>query len=56
MKLLHILNDGPGELSTRIIQAQPRDNEVEVIDLSRDDLSYDAVIDAIFSSDKVVSW
>ncbi len=56
MKLLHILNDGPGELSTRIIEAQSRDNEVEVIDLSLEDLSYDGVIDAIFSSDKVVSW
>ena len=56
MKLLHILNDGPGELSTRIIEAQSPDNEVEVIDLSREDPSYDAVIDAIFSSDKVVSW
>ncbi len=56
MKLLHILNDGPGELSTRIIEAQFRDNEVEVIDMSRQDLSYDAVIEAIFSSDKVVSW
>ena len=56
MKLLHILNDGPGELSPRIIEAQSRDNEIEVIDLSREDISYDAVIDAIFSSDKVVSW
>lgn len=56
MKLLHILNDGPGELSARIIEAQSPDSEVEVIDLSREDLSYDAVIDAIFSSDKVVSW
>jgi hypothetical protein len=56
MKLLHILNDGPGELSTRIIEAQTRNNEVEVIDLSREDLSYDAVIDAVFSCDKVVSW
>ncbi len=56
MKLLHILNGGPGELSTRIVETQSPDNEVEVIDLSREDLSYEAVIDAIFSSDKVVSW
>ncbi len=56
MKLLHILNDGPGELSSRIIEVQSQDNEVEVIDLLAEDLSYEAVIDAIFSSDKVVSW
>ena len=56
MKLLHILNDGSRELSTRIIETQSLDNEVEVIDLSRKDLSYDVVIDAIFSSEKVVSW
>lgn len=58
MKVLHILNDGPGDLPDRIIEAQSADDriEVEVIDLSRDDVSYDAVIDAIFSSDKVISW
>jgi len=56
MKLLHILTDGPAELPERIIEAQSADNEVEVVDLSRDDIRYDAVIDSIFSCDKVISW
>ncbi len=56
MKLLHIMTDGPAEQAERIIEAQSADNEIEVIDLSQDDISYDAVVDAIFSSDKVISW
>lgn len=56
MKLLHILTDGPAELPQRIIKAQSDDNEVKVVDLSRGHVSYDAVIDAIFSCDKVISW
>ncbi len=56
MKILHILSDGPGELPDRIIKTQSEDNEVEVVDLSQEGISYDAVVDAIFSYDKVVSW
>lgn len=56
MKLLHITVDGPADLPGRIVEAQSRDHEVEVIDLSQDGISYDAVIDAIFSCDKVISW
>lgn len=56
MRLLHIMTDGPAELAAQIIEAQSADNQVEVIDLSQDDISYEAVIDAIFSCDKVISW
>jgi len=56
MKILHILNDGPTSLSTKIIGAQSRDHEVKVVDLSRKEMSYEAIIDAIVSSDKVISW
>ncbi|MDH3229428.1 MAG: hypothetical protein OEN55_06520 [Alphaproteobacteria bacterium] len=56
MKLLHIMTDGPAELPERIIEAQSADNEVEIVDLSHGDISYDAVIDAIFSCDRVISW
>ena len=56
MKLLHILVDGPGDLPGRIVEAQSGNHEVEVIDLSREGVSYDAVIDAIFSCDKVIAW
>ena len=56
MKILHILSDGPGELPDRIINIQSEDNEVEVVDLSQERISYDTVVDAIFFCDKVVSW
>ena len=56
MKLLHILTDGPAELPERIIEAQSGDNEIELVDLSQDSISYDAIIDSIFSCDKVISW
>ena len=56
MKLLHITVDDPGDLPGRIVQAQSGDHEVEVIDLSQEGVSYDVVIDAIFSCDKVIAW
>ncbi len=56
MKILHILNDGPTDLSTKIIGVQSKDNEVKVVNLSRKELSYEALIDEIFSSDRVISW
>lgn len=56
MKLLHIMVDGPADLPDRIVEAQSGGHEVEVIDLSKEGVSYDAVIDAIFSCDKVMSW
>lgn len=56
MKILHILNDGPTKLSDEIIKAQAKENEVKVIDLSKKAESYENVVDAIFSHDKVVSW
>lgn len=56
MKLLHILADGPEDLPGRIAEAQSREHEVEVIDLSQEGVSYDTVVDAIFSCDKVIMW
>ncbi|MBI4680958.1 MAG: hypothetical protein HY753_07090 [Nitrospirae bacterium] len=56
MKILHILNDGPEDVSTKVINEQSKDNEVKVIDLSKKSVSYESVIDDIFSSDRVISW
>ncbi len=56
MKILHILNDGPDTLSSKVISVQSKDHEVKVIDLSKKQMAYDAVVDEIFSSDKVISW
>jgi len=56
MKILHILNDGPDKLPESIISVHERDNEVKIIDLSKKDISYDSIVDDIFTSDKVISW
>lgn len=56
MKILHILNDGPTELSTKIIEGQRAGNEVKVVNLAKKEMTYEAIIDEIFASDRVVSW
>ncbi len=56
MKILHIINDSPADLTTQIIDVQSAGNDVKVIELSRNNISYDSIIDDIFSYDKVISW
>jgi len=56
MKILHIINDGPSDLSKQVIDAQSAENDVKVIELSDENKSYEAIIDDIFAYDRVVSW
>lgn len=56
MKILHILNDGPTELSDSVIRAEAEDHEITIVDLSERAASYESIVDAIFTADKVVSW
>ncbi|MDP3296420.1 MAG: hypothetical protein Q8N09_02330 [Thermodesulfovibrionia bacterium] len=56
MKILHILNDGSTDLSKKVIDVQSKEHNVKVINLSKKDVSYDAIIDEIFFHDKVISW
>jgi hypothetical protein len=56
MRILHILSDGPDELSTRTIEVQSGDNEIRVIDLTERTESYEDIVDDIFSFDRVISW
>ena len=56
MKILHILNDGPASLSDRIIQEQSKDHQVEVVDLSKNAISYEVLIEKIIAFDKVMCW
>ncbi len=56
MKILHILNDGPAKLSSQIIETQSKGNTIKIIDLSKKELSYEGLVDDIFSYDKVISW
>lgn len=56
MKVLHILNDGPCDDAEYIISQQSANHSIKIIDLSKDDVNYDELIDLIEQSDKVFSW
>ena len=56
VKMLLLLNDGPDASSGAWIEALSRNCEVEVIDLAHNEMPYDALVDKIFASEKVVSW
>ena len=56
VKLLFLLNEGPDASSGAWIEALSRDCDVEVIDLARKDVPYDALVDKMFACDKLISW
>ena len=56
MRILHILNDGPRDDADRIMAAQSKDHEVEVIDLSAGVVSYAELVDTIEDHDQVICW
>lgn len=56
MKILHLLNDGGDKLSGQIIEAHARLHQVRVVDLRRNDITYERLVDEIFSHDKIISW
>ncbi|GMQ87495.1 MAG: hypothetical protein BMS9Abin08_0699 [Gammaproteobacteria bacterium] len=56
MHILHILNDGPTELSDQMIDVHSRGCDVEVVDLKKNEISYEDLVDKIFSCDRVISW
>lgn len=56
MKILHILNDGPGVLSDQVIKVQSEEHELVIVDLTIDDVSYEELVDKICLCDRVESW
>ena len=56
VKMLLLLNDGSDASSGALIEALSRNCQVEVIDLARKEVPYDALVDKIFASEKVISW
>jgi len=56
MHVLHILNDGLTEISRQIIEVHSRECSVEVVDLKKMEISYEGLVDKIFSCDRVISW
>ena len=56
MNVLHLLNDGPNEDASTIIDAHKQKHNVEIIDLTASDISYEEVVDKIDHCDRVISW
>ena len=56
LKILHLLNDGGDKLSAQIIDAHARQHQVRVVNLRDRDISFEHLVDEIFTHDKVVSW
>lgn len=56
MKILFLINDGVIASSSEWIETLTGDHQVEVIDLKKKEIPYDALVDKIFASDKVISW
>ena len=56
IKMLFLLNDGPDATSGAWIKALSPNCAVEVIDLARKQMPYDALVDKIFGCDKLISW
>jgi len=55
-KILHILNDGPTELSDQMIDVNSMECQIEVVNLCKKEISYAELVDKIFSCDRVISW
>lgn len=55
MKIMHILVDGPDDDAKSIIEYE-RDEEIDIVDLSHGEISYDELVDKIEQCDKVISW
>lgn len=56
MKILHILKKAPDASTRKIIEIQSAGNQVKIIELYLGNISYDGLIDDVFSHDKVFCW
>ncbi|WP_455222756.1 hypothetical protein [Kaarinaea lacus] len=56
MKITHIINRMPAKNVLDLIEEQRKSHDVEVINIDAENLDYDAIIDRVISSDKVISW
>jgi hypothetical protein len=55
MEVLHICRTKPDETVTALIQ-EVSGPEAETLDLYKDDVDWNQVVQAIFRADKVISW
>ena len=56
--LLHILTEPADALVTELIAKQQvtRENQIDVVDLTRNDADYKKLLDKIFAADSVQVW
>lgn len=57
-RILHILFDGPDDLADRMIEGHEalEDVALKIVDISEGNMDSHALVDEIFSADKVFSW
>ena len=53
---MYLLTDGAAVAPTQLIEMQALEHEVEIVDLTEPDVSYESVVKKIFDVDRVVSW
>ena len=56
MKVLHILKKAPDASTKKIIEVHSAENQVTIIDLSNVGISYDKLVEDVFSHDRVFCW
>lgn len=56
MKILHILKIAPDASTKKIIEVHASGHQVKTIELYKKGISYDKLLDDVFSHDKVFCW
>jgi hypothetical protein len=56
MKILHILRSEPDETVEKLSAALSRENTTTVTPLYQGDVDWEALVDDIYSHDKVICW
>ncbi len=56
MKVLHILRSKPDEVVKNLIKASSEGNEAQQLELYKEDVDYDTLIELVFKHDKVICW
>ena len=56
MKIIHIINQDTGKYILDLINEQRKVHDVELINIDEGAPDYDAIIDQVISSDRVISW
>jgi len=56
MKILHIMKKAPDASTKKIMEIQAAGNQVKMIELYKGNVSYDKLVEDVFSYDKIFCW